>query len=73
MLQVAAYLSGLEDRGDLAQGMSAVGAAGDVDLEDLGQHLGPGVITVWSIRVVIRAELKPLLDLGANRDLLAVR
>ena len=68
VLEIATDLHWVGHGADLLHRATAGVACGDVDLEDFGKHLGPGVVAQWlDVAVVIVVpELETLFDLGVK-------
>ena len=75
VLEIATDLHWVGHNADLSHLAAASVAFGDVDLEDLGQHLGPGVVAprLGVAVFIVVPELETLFDLGVKCDLLSVR
>ena len=75
VLEIATDLHRVGDGADLSHLAAAGVAFGDVNLEDLGQHLGPSVVAsrLGVAVVIVVSELEALFDLGVKSDLMSVR
>ena len=75
VLEIATDLHWVGHGADLSHLAAASVAFGDVDLEDLGQHLGPGVVAprLGVAVFIVVSELETLFDLGVKCDVLSVR
>ena len=75
VLEIATDLDWVGDGADLLHRATAGVACGDVNLEDLRKHLGPGVVAprLGVAVFIVVPELETLFDLGVKCDLLSVR
>ena len=75
VLEIATDLHWVGHSADLSHLAAASVAFGDVNFEDLGQHLGPSVVAprLGVAVVIVVSGLETLFDLGVKCDVLSVR